>query len=102
MMMQQQIMMQMMGMGAVPGQFIGGGDVPEEIQEICKPYNIDVLLQQRLAKACKSKEDQLKYICSSLSDTLKEARNPPGLLSVKCKELEQGTFAGLRLSGKSL
>merc|ERR1719253_210432 len=68
-------------------------EVPEVVKELCSQYNIDDKLILRLHNALKGKtEEELDTICSSLKGTLTEARNPGGLLTVKVKELENGTF----------
>ncbi|CAE7868636.1 unnamed protein product, partial [Symbiodinium microadriaticum] len=79
----------------------------EDIQDLCDKFQIDDRLQRRLTERMESREDTFKEDMRSLTETLETARNPPGLLSVKMREMEDGTFVpkgggkGDRGKGKS-
>lgn len=64
----------------------------EDIQDLCDKFQIDDRLQRRLTERMESREDTFKEDMRSLTETLETARNPPGLLSVKMREMEDGTF----------
>lgn len=63
------------------------------IRSLCDKFSLDERLQGRLEERMRSRESTFKEDMQSLSEILETARNPPGLLSVKLREMEDGTFA---------
>merc|ERR1740123_692987 len=64
----------------------------DDIQELCDRFSLDDRLQGRLADAMSKRENTFSEDIRSLGEILAGARNPPGLLSVKLREMEDGTF----------
>eukprot|EP00927_Polykrikos_kofoidii_P047370 TRINITY_DN41488_c0_g1_i1.p1 TRINITY_DN41488_c0_g1~~TRINITY_DN41488_c0_g1_i1.p1 ORF type:complete len:1205 (+),score=272.45 TRINITY_DN41488_c0_g1_i1:69-3683(+) len=80
------------------GKGRGGGNnlegwMCDEISKLCDRFSLDDRLQSRLSQAMSSRARTFKDDMRSLDEILGSARNPPGLLSVKIRELEDGTFA---------
>mmetsp|Transcript_3090 Transcript_3090/g.6936 ORF Transcript_3090/g.6936 Transcript_3090/m.6936 type:complete len:957 (+) Transcript_3090:60-2930(+) len=64
----------------------------DDIIDLCSKHDIDDRLQNRLADAMSSRIRTFKEDLQTVADALGGARNPPGLLSVKIREMEDGTF----------
>merc|ERR1711879_808958 len=64
----------------------------DKISKLCDRYSIDERLQGRLSEAMAPREKTFDDDIRTLEDTLATARNPPGLLSVKIREMQDGTF----------
>mmetsp|Transcript_91937 Transcript_91937/g.256122 ORF Transcript_91937/g.256122 Transcript_91937/m.256122 type:complete len:1055 (-) Transcript_91937:12-3176(-) len=84
------------GGGGGFGKGGGGGRLSDwmmdDIRDFCDKYNLDDRLQRRLTDAMQSRDRTFKDDMRSLGEVLATARNPPGLLSVKLREMEDGTF----------
>merc|ERR1719171_737202 len=99
------------GQGPTPGSQSGfhfsarpGVDVPmldltPDVKALVEHYGIQDHQASRLMNALNKREATMKEDVNALWDILAEARNPGGLLSVKLKELEDGTFTGRRRGG---
>eukprot|EP00913_Durusdinium_trenchii_P015901 g14942.t2 len=91
----------------------GGGGPPstlpswmvEDIKDLCAKFNIDDRLERRMMERMESRQDTFKEEMltgdlRSITETLETARNPPGLLSVKLREMEDGSFVAKGGKGK--
>jgi len=63
-----------------------------EILEFCNRFKIEEPLKHRLLSAMRSRAKTFKDDMNTLTGSLKGARHPPGLLSLKLREMENGTF----------
>jgi len=63
-----------------------------EVREFAKKFNIDDALKKRLVNALSKRFNTFKEDLSTLRDLLRSARHPPGMLSLKLREMESGTF----------
>jgi len=82
------------GRAAVPA---AAGALPEEwmdtqVQEFCGRFSIDEPLKNRLVAALQNRLGTFKEDMNTLMSALKAARHPPGLLSLRLREMENGTF----------
>merc|ERR1719171_937958 len=74
-------------------------DLTPDVKALVEHYGIQDHQASRLMNALNKREATMKEDVNALWDILAEARNPGGLLSVKLKELEDGSFAGRRRGG---
>lgn len=65
-----------------------------EVQELADHFGLDERITKRLDDEMKSRNDTFEGDLEALYDILETARNPPGLLSVKIKEMQDGVFVG--------
>lgn len=63
-----------------------------DIQAFCSRFNIDDTLRNRLISAMRTRTSTFKEDMNTLTGALKAARHPPGLLSLRIREMENGTF----------
>jgi len=75
----------------------GGSALPSwmanEVRDLLDRFTIDDdRLRNRLEDAMRARQATFKDDIRSLAETLSNARNPPGLLSVKIRELQDGSF----------
>jgi len=82
----------------------GGGRLAEwqekDIEDLCDSFNLDERLKREVEDALAKRSDTFTQDLSSLKQTLDSARNPPGLLKVKLREMEDGTFVAKGSKGK--
>lgn len=71
---------------------IGQGWMNDELQEFATKFKLDESLKARLAASLCNRIDTFKEDIRTLSDVLRSARHPPGMLSLKLREMENGTF----------
>ncbi|CAL1125713.1 unnamed protein product [Cladocopium goreaui] len=72
----------------------------DDIKDLCERFNIDDRLERRVMERMESRQDTFREDIKSLGETLETARSPPGLLSVKLREMEDGTFVPKGGKGK--
>merc|ERR1712194_875179 len=67
-------------------------DKMKEIDALCEEYKLDVRSKSSLMQRMTKRLDTFEEDMATLFDVLKEARNPPGLLAVKLKQMDEGNF----------
>lgn len=65
-----------------------------DVQEMADHFGLDERIAKQLDDQMKTREDTFDGDLVALWDILETARNPAGLLSVKIKEMQEGTFIG--------
>merc|ERR1719352_1426052 len=75
-------------------EFEGWEMVDPEIQELCDHYHIEDRHSKRLNWLMKSRHDTWEADMARMWEVLERAREPAGLLTVKMREMEDGTFVG--------
>merc|ERR1719191_596712 len=80
------------GKGKSGGGSRGDVAVPRDVAELCDRFDCEERLRVRLARCLEDRQATRKEDLASLWETLENARSPPGLLVVKMKEMEDGTF----------
>lgn len=66
--------------------------VHPDVRDLCQHFHLDERVTKRLHETLKARPETFEVDLLSLWDVLDTARNPPGLLSVKIKEMEEGSF----------
>lgn len=66
-----------------------------DVQELADHFGLDERITKRLDDEMKNRPDSFEGDIAALYDILETARSPAGLLSVKIKEMQDGTFIGL-------
>lgn len=69
-------------------------EVLPEVKEIQSKYRLDDRIIRDLDMQMKKRLDTLKDDLAALQEILSGARNPAGLLRIKIREMEEGTFRG--------
>lgn len=64
----------------------------KDIEDMCSRFGLDGFLRGKVEEAMSKRQDTFTQDMSSLRQTLERANNPPGLLKVKLREMEDGTF----------
>mmetsp|Transcript_33639 Transcript_33639/g.103565 ORF Transcript_33639/g.103565 Transcript_33639/m.103565 type:complete len:379 (+) Transcript_33639:3-1139(+) len=80
------------GRGAGAGTDLQEEWMTNDIREFCSRFNIDEPQKTRLTNAMSSRASTFKEDMNTLTSALKAARHPPGLLSLRLREMENGTF----------
>lgn len=65
-----------------------------DVQELCDHFGLDERIGKQLDDEMKKRDETFPGDLVALWDILETARNPAGLLSVKIKEMQEGTFIG--------
>lgn len=68
--------------------------IDPDVQELCDNFNFEERQARRLNEIMKGRQDTFEGDMMKLWEKLEEARNPTGLLVVKMREMEEGTFIG--------
>jgi hypothetical protein len=71
----------------------------EQVDVICFKYALDDAMKRRLLTALSSRLDDVREIVGALDEMLADARNPPGLMSVK-RPARKGSPSGSRSPDK--
>jgi len=66
-----------------------------DVQELAEHFGLDERITKRLDDEIKKRPDTMEEDLQSLYDILETARSPAGLLAVKIKEMQEGTFITL-------
>jgi len=89
------------GLSGLTGAAVPKAAVPElearidpDVQELCEHFNIEDRHLQRLNEIMKNRKDTFEGDMLKLWEKLEDAREPAGLLVVKMREMEEGTFIG--------
>lgn len=65
----------------------------EEVESSCSKYNLDDKVKNRLVNAMRKRGSTFKEDMRTLNDVMRGARHPKGALSLKLREIENGTFS---------
>lgn len=65
-----------------------------DVQELADHFGLDERIAKQLDDEMKTRPDTFGGDLAALWDILESARNPAGLLSVKIKEMQEGSFIG--------
>jgi len=65
-----------------------------DVQELADHFGLDERITKRLDDEMKNRQETFEGDIAALWDILETARSPAGLLSVKIKEMQDGTFIG--------
>mmetsp|Transcript_82732 Transcript_82732/g.184740 ORF Transcript_82732/g.184740 Transcript_82732/m.184740 type:complete len:226 (-) Transcript_82732:66-743(-) len=76
--------------------------VDPDVQELCEHFHIEDRHTQRLNEIMKKRQDTFEADLLKLWEKLDDAREPAGLLVVKMREMEEGTFIGKQKADKGL
>uniref|UniRef100_A0A7S1RZM9 Uncharacterized protein n=1 Tax=Alexandrium catenella TaxID=2925 RepID=A0A7S1RZM9_ALECA len=68
--------------------------IDPDVQELADHFGLDERITKQLDNEMKNRQDTFEGDLLALWDILEHARSPPGLLSVKIKEMQAGTFVG--------
>lgn len=66
-----------------------------DVQELAEHFQLDERIAKQLDEIMKTRAETFEGDLIALWDILETARNPAGLLHVKIKEMQDGTFVGL-------
>lgn len=76
--------------------------IDPDVQELCDNFHIEDRHCHRLNELMKTRRDTFEADMLKLWEKLEDAREPAGLLVVKMKEMEQGTFIGKQKADATL
>merc|ERR1719433_2086669 len=76
--------------------------IDPDVQELCDHFHIEDRHLQRLNEIMKGRQDTFEGDMLKLWEKLEDAREPAGLLVVKMREMEEGTFVGKQKADKEL
>mmetsp|Transcript_47319 Transcript_47319/g.133472 ORF Transcript_47319/g.133472 Transcript_47319/m.133472 type:complete len:320 (-) Transcript_47319:57-1016(-) len=76
--------------------------IDPDVQELCDHFHIEDRHLQRLNEIMKNRQDTFEGDMLKLWEKLEDAREPAGLLVVKMREMEEGTFIGKQKADKEL
>lgn len=79
---------------AAPAAPIASDMIDPDIQEMCDNFHIEDKHARRLHNIMKNRQNTFEEDLERLWDVLERAREPAGLLTVKMREMEEGTFIG--------
>merc|ERR1719326_1717544 len=68
--------------------------VDPDVQELCDYFHIEERHARRLSDIMKKRQETFVEDIERLYDVLERANSPAGLLVVKMREMEEGTFVG--------
>lgn len=68
--------------------------IDPDVQELCDYFHIEERHARRLSEIMKKRQDTFVEDLERLYDVLDRANSPAGLLVVKMREMEEGTFVG--------
>merc|ERR1719245_1207897 len=87
---------------APPPQELNTQMTDPDVQELCDHFHIEDRHLQRLNEIMKNRQDTFEGDMLKLWEKLEDAREPAGLLVVKMREMEEGTFVGKQKADKEL
>merc|ERR1711933_626106 len=76
--------------------------IDPDVQELCDHFHIEDRHLQRLNEIMKNRQDTFEGDMLKLWEKLEDAREPAGLLVVKMREMEEGTFVGKQKADRDL
>lgn len=76
--------------------------IDPDVMELCDHFHIEERHARRLNDIMKGRQDTFESDMLKLWEKLEDARHPPGLLVVKMREMEEGTFVGKQAADKEL
>ena len=76
--------------------------IDPDVQELCDYFHIEERHARRLNDIMKNRQDTFVADMERLYDVLERANSPAGLLVVKMREMEEGTFVGKVKADKDL
>merc|ERR550525_40110 len=76
--------------------------IDPDVQELCDYFHIEERHARRLSDIMKNRQDTFVEDLERLYDVLERANSPAGLLVVKMREMEEGTFVGKVKADKEL
>merc|ERR550525_1464045 len=76
--------------------------IDPDVQELCDYFHIEERHARRLSDIMKNRQNTFVEDLERLYDVLERANSPAGLLVVKMREMEEGTFVGKVKADKEL
>merc|ERR1719410_1212162 len=76
--------------------------IDPDVQELCDYFHIEERHARRLSDIMKNRQETFVEDLERLYDVLERANSPAGLLVVKMREMEEGTFVGKVKADKEL
>merc|ERR1719436_1935089 len=76
--------------------------IDPDVQELCDHFHIEERHARRLSDIMRNRQDTFVEDLERLYDVLERANSPAGLLVVKMREMEEGTFVGKAKADKEL
>merc|ERR1719436_1427428 len=76
--------------------------IDPDVQELCDYFHIEERHARRLSDIMKNRQKTFVEDMERLYDVLERANSPAGLLVVKMREMEEGTFVGKAKADKEL
>jgi len=76
--------------------------VDPDVQELCDHFHIEDRLAKRLSDLMRNRQETFEQDLQKLWEVLETARGPAGLLTVKMREMEEGSFIGKAIPDKEL
>merc|ERR1719436_362355 len=76
--------------------------IDPDVQELCDHFHIEERHARRLSDIMRNRQDTFVEDLERLYDVLERANSPAGLLVVKMREMEEGTFVGKAKADKDL
>jgi len=76
--------------------------VDPDVQEMCDHFHIEDRHAKRLSDLMRNRQDTFEQDLEKLWEVLETARSPAGLLTVKMREMEEGSFIGKARPDKEL
>merc|ERR1719436_62632 len=76
--------------------------IDPDVQELCDHFHIEERHARRLSDIMKNRQETFVEDLERLYDVLERANSPAGLLVVKMREMEEGTFVGKAKADKEL
>eukprot|EP00929_Paragymnodinium_shiwhaense_P102646 TRINITY_DN6585_c0_g1_i1.p1 TRINITY_DN6585_c0_g1~~TRINITY_DN6585_c0_g1_i1.p1 ORF type:complete len:318 (+),score=64.03 TRINITY_DN6585_c0_g1_i1:156-1109(+) len=73
-----------------------------EVQELADHFGLDERITRQLDTELRKRENTFAGDVQALYEILETARNPPGLLAVKIREMQEGTFIGEPVMDKNI
>lgn len=93
----------LMGLGGVrPPVLEPQPTVDPDVQELCDHYHVEDRHARRLSELMRNRQETFEEDLAKLWDVLETARSPAGLLTVKMREMDEGTFVGKSKPDKEL
>merc|ERR1719373_1141458 len=87
---------------SIPTSTPGVTMVDPDVQELCDYFHIEERHARRLSDIMKGRQNTFVEDIERLYDVLERANSPAGLLVVKMREMEEGTFVGKVKADKDL
>ncbi|CAE7743645.1 unnamed protein product, partial [Symbiodinium pilosum] len=88
--------------GATASEEVDNNLIDPDVQELCDYFHIEERHARRLSDIMKNRQETFVEDMERLYDVLERANSPAGLLVVKMREMEEGTFVGKVKADKDL